>query len=84
MDVQGVKEKTVFFIIHSNRSLACLNIATKDFNSSQRNASEQSLLFAGPNIFFVNEMDVQGVKEKLYFLLSTATHPLPKYRDKRF
>ena len=44
-DVQGVQEKLCFFTIHCNPSLAY--IAVRDRQSSQRNASVQSLLLAG-------------------------------------
>ena len=42
---QGIQEKLRFFTIHCNPSLAY--IAVRDFQSSQRNASVQSLLLAG-------------------------------------
>ena len=45
-ELQGVQEKLcVFFLTHCNPSLA--NIAARDLQSSQRNASVQSLLLAG-------------------------------------
>ena len=43
--VQGVHEKLCFFTIHCNPSLAY--IAVSDLQSSQRDASVQSLLLAG-------------------------------------
>ena len=43
--IQGVQEKLCFFTIHRNLSLAY--IAVRDLQSSQRNASVQSLLLAG-------------------------------------
>ena len=43
--IQGVQEKLCFFTIHCNPSLAY--IAVRDLQSSQRNASVQSLLLAG-------------------------------------
>ena len=43
--IQGVQEKLCFFTIHCNPSLAY--IAVRDFQSSQRNESVQSLLLAG-------------------------------------
>ena len=42
--VEGVQEKLCFFTIHCNPSLAY--IAVRDLQSSQRNASVQSLLLA--------------------------------------
>ena len=47
--LQGVQEKLCFFTIHYNPSLAY--IAVRDLQSSQRNASVQSLLLAG-NFFY--------------------------------
>ena len=44
-DIQGVQEKLCFFIIHCNPSLAYITV--RDLQSSQRNASVQSLLLAG-------------------------------------
>ena len=44
MYIQGVQEKLCFFTIHCNPSLAY--IAVRDIQSSQRNASVQSLLLA--------------------------------------
>ena len=44
-NVQGVHEKLCFFTIHCNPSLAY--IAVRDLQSSQRDASVQSLLLAG-------------------------------------
>ena len=43
--VQGVQEKLCFFTIHCNPSLAYISV--RDIQSSQRNASVQSLLLAG-------------------------------------
>ena len=43
--IQGVQEKVCVFTIHCNPSLAY--IAEGDLQSSQRNASVQSLLLAG-------------------------------------
>ena len=48
LNIQGVQEKLCFFTIHCNPSLAY--IAVRDLQSSQRNASVQSLLLA--DIFF--------------------------------
>ena len=45
LNLQGVQEKLCFFIIHCNPSLAY--IAVRDLQSSQRNASVESLLLAG-------------------------------------
>ena len=45
MYIQGVQEKLCFFTIHCNPSLAF--VAVRDLQSSQRNASVQSLLLAG-------------------------------------
>ena len=47
--VQGVQEKMCFFTIHCNLSLAY--IAVRDFQSSQLNASVQSLLLAGKFLY---------------------------------
>ena len=44
-NVQGVQEKLCFSTIHCNPSLAY--IAVRDLQSTQRNASVQSLLLAG-------------------------------------
>ena len=43
--IQGVQEKFSFFTIHWNPSLAYITV--RYLQSSQRNASEQSLLLAG-------------------------------------
>ena len=43
--IQGVQEKLCFFTIHCSPSLDY--IAVRDLQSSQRNASVQSLLLAG-------------------------------------
>ena len=43
--IQGVQEKLRFFTNHCNPSLAY--IAVRDRQSSQRNASVQSILLAG-------------------------------------
>ena len=45
IQIQGVQEKLCSFTIHCNPSLAY--IAVRDLQSSQRNASVQSLLLAG-------------------------------------
>ena len=44
-NIQGVQEKLCFFTIHCSPSLDY--IAVRDLQSSQRNASVQSLLLAG-------------------------------------
>ena len=45
IQLQGVQEKLCFFTIHCNLSLSY--IAVRNLQSSQRNASVQSLLLAG-------------------------------------
>ena len=45
LHIQGVQEKLCFFITHCNPSLTYIPV--RDFQSSQRNASVQSLLLAG-------------------------------------
>ena len=47
--MQGVQEKLCFSTIHCNPSLAY--IAVRDLQSSQRNASVQSLLLAGDFLY---------------------------------
>ena len=49
IEVQGVEEKLSFFTIYCNPSLAY--IAVRDLQSSHRNASIQSLLFAGKFLY---------------------------------
>ena len=43
--IQGFQEKLCFFTIHCNASRAYIGV--RDLQSSQRNASVQSLLLAG-------------------------------------
>ena len=57
------RKKFVFFTIHCNPSLA--NIAVTDLKNSQRNASVQSLIFAGNFLYNQYEGDVANFREFL-------------------
>ena len=60
-DIQAVQEKLCFFKIHCNPSLA--SIAVRDLQSSQRNASVQSLLLAGN--FLYNQSQPSACEEEV-------------------
>ena len=62
--IQGVQEKLCFFTIHSDPSLAY--IAVGDLQSSQRNASVQSLLLA-VNFLYDQLQPIAGQEEVANF-----------------
>ena len=72
LEVQGFQKKMCFFTLHRNLSFAY--IAVRDLQSSQRNASVQSLLLAGDFLYEGEVTNFQEFLQKTQHLMNIALY----------